>query len=417
MPPELRDAAEASTFKPPFAEFVALLALLMSMVALAIDAVLPAMSVIGQDFAVARGEELQWIVGILFAGLAFGQIFYGPFSDSFGRKPAIYLGLIIFLLGSLVSAFAETYEMMLVGRFIQGVGASGPKVVAVALVRDRYEGRAMARVMSFVMAVFIIMPAIAPSIGAGILMFADWRGIYEFFVLLSLIALFWFAVRQPETLNQERRIPLSFSRVWSNSKETLSHKVTRGYILGAGLIFGAFVSYLSTAQLLFKEVFQIDKAFPLYFAALALSVGFASFMNGRLVMRYGMKLLANRALITMFSSALLFLGILTLNGGEVSVWLFMLFGALIFGCIGLLFGNMNALAMEPLGHIAGVASSVIGSVTTFISMLVGMAFGQTYNGSLYPLFAAFTLLSLACWLVTHNIEHEPQAKTLQGEGP
>ena len=164
-------------FKPPFAEFIALLALLMSMVALAIDAVLPAMSIIGDDFSVQQAQDLQWIVGALFAGLAFGQIFYGPFSDRFGRKPAIYLGLVIFLLGSLVSAFAQSYEVMLVGRVIQGIGASGPKVVAVALVRDRYAGRSMARVMSFVMAVFIIMPAIAPSIGAVVLMVADWRGI------------------------------------------------------------------------------------------------------------------------------------------------------------------------------------------------------------------------------------------------
>lgn len=393
---------------PVSAEFIVLLALLMSMVALAIDAVLPAMSIIGHDFALQDAADLQWIVGVLFAGLAFGQILYGPLSDSYGRKPAIYLGLVVFLIGSLVSAFAHSYEMLLLGRFIQGVGVSGPKVVAVALVRDRYEGRAMARVMSFVMAVFIIMPAVAPSIGAAVLLVADWHGIFLFFVALALITLFWFGLRQPETLSAERRIPLSPGPVAAGIRETLSNRVTLGYIWGAGLIFGAFVSYLSTAQLLFKELFQVEQAFPFYFALLALSVGLASFINGRLVMRFGMKLLANVALCMMFFSSVSFLILLYLSGGQVSLALFMVFGALIFGCIGLLFGNMNALAMEPMGHIAGVASSVIGSVTTLISVVAGMAFGQTYNGTLYPLFSAFALFSLVAWLITRNLRYQPQ---------
>ena len=406
MTPHSSGEASASDFTPSFAEFIALLALLMSMVALAIDAVLPAMSAIGDDFAVKDVKDLQWIVVALFGGLAFGQIAYGPISDAVGRKPSIYLGLLIFLVGSLVSAFSSSYEMMLVGRFIQGIGVSGPKVVAVALVRDRYKGREMARVMSFVMAVFIIMPALAPSIGAGVLLIADWRGIYEFFIVLTLITLIWFAIRQPETLPADRRIPMSVAAIWHNTKEVLSHKVTLSYILGAGLIFGAFVSYLSTAQLLFKEIFQVDAAFPIYFAVLALSVGVASFMNGRLVVRYGMTLIANRALMMMFSCAVIFLAILSMMNGVVPLWLFMIFGALIFSCIGLLFGNMNALAMEPMGHIAGVASSVIGSATTFISMLMGMLFGQTYNGTLYPLFTAFAIFSFSAWLVTRKVQAE-----------
>jgi len=387
----------------PFGEFVALLALLMSLVAMAIDAVLPAMIQIGQAYQVENTNDLQLIVGVLFGGLAIGQVIYGPISDSAGRKIAIYLGLLTFLIGSFISAFADSYEMMLIGRFIQGVGVSGPKVVTVALVRDQFEGPAMARVMSFVMAVFIIMPAVAPSIGAGILHLMGWREIFGFFVLLTGLTCIWFAIRQPETLPKDKRIPLSLTTIWQGTKETMSHPVSRAYTLASGLIFGAFVSYLSTAQLLFKDIFQIDELFPLYFAGLALFVGIASLMNGRLVMKYGMQHLATLAMQGMMIFSGAFLLLLWLNDGEASLWLFMGFTALIFGCIGLLFGNMNALAMQPMGHIAGIASSIIGAVSTLVSIIFGGIIGQTYNQSLYPLFIAFALFAFGALLISRSV--------------
>lgn len=387
----------------PMGEFIALLALLMSLVALGIDAVLPAMTAIGESFQIENNNDLQLLVGVLFAGLAIGQVFYGPMSDSYGRKPAIYLGLLTFFIGSVVSALATSYEMMLVGRFIQGVGASGPKVVAVALVRDQLEGRAMARIMSFVMAVFIIVPALAPSLGAGILYLSGWREIFYSFMLLSGIAFIWFALRQHETLPREKRLPFSARTIWQGARETMTNSVARSYTIAAGLIFGAFVSYLSTSQLLFRDIFEIESLFPLYFAALALSIGAASLINGRLVMRYGMQLLATRAMQGMVLLSAGMVVVLLLNNGEVPLVIFMLVSALIFGCIGLLFGNMNAMAIEPLGHIAGVASSVIGSVSTLISVLFGGLIGQLYNQTLYPLFISFALLAVAALLVSHSV--------------
>ncbi|MBB1485999.1 multidrug effflux MFS transporter [Oceanospirillum sediminis] len=387
----------------PLGEFVALLALLMSLIALAIDAVLPAMTAIGESYQIENSNDLQLLVGVLFAGLAIGQIIYGPLSDSYGRKPAIYLGLITFFIGSLISALAESYETMLIGRFIQGLGTSGPKVVAVALVRDQFEGRAMARIMSFVMAVFIIMPALAPSIGAAILYLSSWHDIFYAFMLLSTIAFAWFAIRQQETLAPEKRLPFDLRTIIRGTKETLAHSVARSYTLASGLIFGAFVSYLSTSQLLFRDIFQIEAMFPFYFAALALSVGMASLINGRLVMKYGMSLLATRAMQAMAGLSAMVVALLLINGGELPLIVFMLASALIFGCIGLLFGNMNALAIEPLGHIAGVASSVIGALSTLVSVVFGGLIGQLYNQTLYPMFVSFALLALGALLVSRQV--------------
>lgn len=388
----------------PFGELIALLALLMSLVALAIDAVLPAIPAVGESLAVTNSNELQLMIAIVFLGLAIGQILYGPLSDSIGRKKAIYLGLITFFIGSAISVLSDSYEMMLWGRFIQGLGAAGPRVIAVALVRDQYEGRAMARVMSFVMAVFILMPALAPSIGAAILHLMGWHEIFGLFMLLALVAMAWFALRHPETLQPERRVPFSVGTIWKGTKETLSNKTSRAYIIAAGLIFGVFVAYLTTAQQLFKDLFQVDALFPFYFALLALSIGAASLMNGRLVMKYGMQRLANFAMKSMMALSVVFLCVLYSQQGQVPLWLFMGFTAATFACVGLLFGNMNALAMAPLGHIAGLASSVIGSATTFISMFCGALIGQTYNQTLYPLFIAFAALALGAYWVTRHVQ-------------
>lgn len=393
----------------PFGEFIALLALLMSLVALAIDAVLPAMLQVGQSLQVVEANQLQLMVGVVFLGLAIGQIFYGPLSDSIGRKKAIYLGLSIFCIGSAVSVVAESYELMLWGRFIQGLGAAATRVITVALVRDQYEGRAMARVMSFVMAVFILMPALAPSIGAAILYLFGWREIFGFFMLLSVVAFIWFAVRQPETLVPERRIPFSVQHVWQGVKETLGNKTSRAYIMAAGFIFGAFVVYLSTAQQMFYDLYQVDELFPFYFALLALSIGVSSLLNGRLVMKFGMQRLANFALRMMMLLSIAFLAVLYVLQGVVPLELFMAFTMAIFSCVGLLFGNMNALAMAPLGHIAGLASSVIGSATTFISMFFGILIGQAYNQTLYPLFMAFAVLALGAYWITRAVQVPDEA--------
>jgi len=379
---------------PPFAEFIVLMAMMMSLVALSIDTMLPALPDIGRDLGVGRANDNQLIVSLLFLGMAVGQIAYGPLSDSAGRKPAMFAGLGLFILGCLLSLFTRSFPFMLVGRVLQGVGVAGPRIVSVALIRDQYQGRAMARVLSFVMAVFIVVPVIAPALGQGILIVASWRAIFGLFLVLALTVAVWFAVRQPETLDWEKRIPFSAARIASGIGEVLSTRVALGYTLAAGLVFGAFIGYLSTAQQVFQQQYGLGRLFPFYFALLSLSLGASSLTNARLVLRFGMKRLCRWALGIMAGLSILFFVFSYAFGGKPPLWTLVGYFLVIFFCDGSLYGNMNALAMEPLGHIAGVGAAVVGALSTLISMAGGTAIGQAYDGTVLPLVIGFGALSL-----------------------
>ncbi|MCZ4282290.1 multidrug effflux MFS transporter [Kiloniella laminariae] len=400
----MKQAHEAQPMKA--GEFIPLMALLMSLVALSIDAILPALPLIGEDLGLANSNDAQLMVGVLFLGLAIGQIFFGPMSDSYGRKPAIYLGLVIFLAGSVISALATDYTLMLVGRFLQGIGASGPRTISIALIRDQYEGRAMARIMSFIMAVFILVPTIAPALGQMILQLAQWHSIFYSFCLLGTIALIWFALRQPETLSLENRSPFSRTHIWGSIKIILANRQSRSYMIAAGVVFGAFVGYLNSAQQIFQDIYFITDLFPLYFAVLALSIGIASFVNAKLVIKHGMRKLSQTALVAMTILALGFSLMVALTNSAPPLWGFMAYMITSFFCIGLLFSNFNALAMEPLGKIAGIASAVIGSVTTFICMAIGVTIGQIYNGTVLPLVSSFAILGLISLLIVFWVERK-----------
>ena len=380
--------------RPSFVEFVALMALMMSLVAMSTDVMLPALSEIGADLGAQSNNANQLVVTLLFLGLGVGQFFYGPLSDSIGRKPAIYLGYAVFIVGTLLSIVAVNFPMMLAGRFLQGMGVAGPRSVTLALVRDQYEGRAMAQVMSFIMVVFILVPIIAPMFGQVILLVGNWRLIFAALLTLGVVSLVWFALRQPETLLAARRVPLSATRIGRGLRQVFGNHVALGYTLMAGLILGAFQGYLSSAQQIFQFQYGLGMLFPLIFAVNALALGLASFTNGRLVMRYGMRALARLALLTLCALSVGFVGIAWVSGGQPPLWLFMGYLLLTFFCVGILFGNMNAMAMEPLGHIAGLGAAIVGSVSTLLATPLGMTIGQAYNGTVTPLVAGFAVLGL-----------------------
>ena len=389
----------------PFGEFVALMAFMTALVALSIDAMLPALPEIGTALGVEHANDAQLIVSVLFLGLAVGQMLYGPLSDSTGRKPAVYLGLGLFIVGCAVSMVASDLTVMLGGRFVQGLGLAGPRVVSVALIRDQFEGRSMARVMSFVMSVFIFVPTIAPALGQVILWLAPWRAIFATFLALGLGIAFWFGLRQPETLAPEARRPFSMGGALRAIREILGHRVAFGYTMAAGMVSAAFLGYLSSAQQIFQQLYGQGDLFPAYFGALALFIGGASFLNARWVMGLGMSYLSGRAVVVLTVWSALFYGLGTALGGQMPLWLFVVYQAGTLFCVGILFGNLNAQAMEPLGHIVGIGAAVVGSLVTFVSVPFGVWIGHAYDGTVLPLIAGFALCGAAAWAFMFRARH------------
>lgn len=382
---------------PPFGEFVSLMALMTSLVALSIDAMLPALSMIGTDLGVGSANAPQMVVTMLLVGMAVGQVVYGPISDSTGRKPPVYAGLAIFCVGSLLSLFARDFNHMLLGRFLQGLGVAGPRSVSIALIRDLHAGREMARVMSLIMSVFILVPIAAPILGQAVLMVASWRAIFGVFVLLAVGLVFWFGLRQPESLPTERRKPFALRTVVRAFGIVVRQRAAIGFTLTSGIFSGAFVGYLSCSQQIFQDTYGRGSSFAMWFALLAAAIGVAALVNGRLVMRLGMYALANLALRGLALLSTLFLVLVWASGGVPDFALFMVYMLLAFFCVGIVFGNINSLAMEPLGEVAGVGAAVVASLSLTISVALGAVVGMSYDGTVLPLvlgFAGSAALSL-----------------------
>ncbi len=398
-------------------EFVPLVALLISLVALATDAMLPALPAIGRDLEAPRRNDVQFVITAMFLGLGLGQMVFGPLSDRIGRRPAIHAGLVLFMAGCLMSILAPTFEAMIAGRVLQGFGAAGPRVVTMALVRDRYEGRRMARLLSFAMAVFILVPAVAPALGQGIQWLGGWRAIFATFVVMAAAAFAWFGLRQPETLPPARRRPLTPRAVGGGVLEVLRNRAALGYTLAIGFVFALFVAYLTSAQQVFQEAYRTGALFPAYFGVLALAIGGASLANGRLVMKHGMQRLTKLATMTIALVSAAAWALAFAFEGLPPLWLFIGYMLAVFLCIGLLFGNLNALAMEPLGHIAGVGSAVVASLSTFISLPLGAVVGLSFDGTIYPLLAAFAVFAAAAFAAIRWAEGTGGAQRGRGPSP
>jgi DHA1 family bicyclomycin/chloramphenicol resistance-like MFS transporter len=391
--------------RPPVSvEFILLVALLNAMVAMSIDTMLPAIGSIAQELGALDPNSRQFIITIFFAGMTVGTLIYGPWSDSLGRKPAIGIGLAFYALGSLICLFASSFPMILIGRFIQGFGASAPRIVSIAMVRDGQGGAAMARVMSFVMMVFMLVPMLAPSIGTLVLLVAGWRVIFLGFLVVGVVAGLWLWLRQEETLPHERRTALSPKSLLSAAGQVLGHPVAMGYTLGAGFIFGSFIIYLGTSQQIFAELYGQGAYFALWFALFAGGMAIAMMVNARLVMRYGMRRLSKLALRAFLVLSAVFSVVTLAFDGVPPLWALAVFLFIAFFCSGLLFGNFNAIAMEPMGRVAGMAAAISGALSSLIAILTGGYIGQLYNGTVIPLVAGFTGLGLITFALTEWAE-------------
>ncbi len=370
-------------------EFVPLMALATAIDALSIDAMLPALPDIGRDLGVTETTSLQLVIQLMFAGFAVGQLIGGPIADSFGRKAAFYLGLSVYLSGTLLAMLAPSYPLFLTGRVLQGLGASIPLIVLAALVRDQYEGAPMARIMSLIGGVFITVPILAPLLGQGILLIGHWRLIFVMFLVLAVLVTIWFGIRQPETLPREKRTPLRLSNYLGAFGEALTHRVATSFMVAEGFVFGAFLPYLASAQHIFQDIYGQGAAFVFFFSSNAAALGVAFFANSALVMRFGMQRLTGGAMLGVVVLAIGMLVLCLALGGQPPLALFSAYLMATFLGVGFVFGNLNALAMEPLGHIAGVGAAVLGTVSTVIGIAVGMLIGQAIEGTVLPLVIGF----------------------------
>ena len=389
-------------------EFIALMGMMFATIAFSIDSMLPALPEIAEELTPDAPNLAQLVLTSFVFGMGAGTLVTGPLSDAFGRKAVIYWGAGLYVIGAVMAYFAPTLELVLAARAIQGLGAAGPRIASMALVRDLYSGRQMARIMSFAMLVFMIFPAVAPMIGAGIIALAGWRSIFLAFVLFSALSIGWIGIRQPETLPAARRRPLSGAMLWAGMKEVLGHRQVMLSTLIQIMIFGILFATISSVQQVFDITYGRGDNFPFWFAGIAVFSALPPLVNATLVVRLGMRPLIRRALMGQITvSALAGLVFLTMGtGAGWTFWVFLVWTAGQFAATGFTIGNLNALALEPMGHIAGMTSSVMGAVATVGGAVIGAVIGQLFNGTPTPLVLSVLVVAGASLALATRLPRE-----------
>ncbi|WP_375172891.1 MFS transporter [Pseudooceanicola sp.] len=378
-------------------EFVAIMAMMVATVAFSIDSMLPAMPEIAADLTPDAPNRAQLILTAFIIGMGVGTLFTGPLSDTFGRKTIINLGAALYILGATLAWAAPTMELMVVARVMQGIGAAGPRVVSLAIVRDLYAGREMARIMSFVMVVFTIVPALAPFLGELVIGIGGWRSIFISFIVFATVSNLWMNGRLDESLPRADRRPFRLAALWLALKEMMALPMVRGSIFVQVIIFSLMFTSISLIQPTFDLIFGRAAQFAIFFFVIGIFCATSSMVNAAFVIRYGMRAICTLALaVTTLATALILA--LTLLGveGEVYFWCFVVWQTVVFYQMGLTVGNLNALAMEPIGHIAGLGASVMGAIATVTGGIIATVIAQTFDGTTLPqIIGTLALLVLA----------------------
>jgi len=375
-------------------EFIALMAAMAALDAFSIDAMLPALEQIGSELGVSVANHRQYVITFLFLGFSIGVLVYGFVADRFGRRLPAMAGFCIYLGGSLLCITADSFNVLLFGRVLQGLGAAGPYVLSVAIVRDLYQGRDMAQILSLIMMVFIGIPMIAPMIGQGVLEIAGWRTIFTVMFLYGGATLTWFWLRQAETLDPANCQSLSAATILQSVKEVLTHRQSLTYLMALAAVFGSFIAYLSTAQQVFQGIYQLGRYFPVVFASLASMFGIASWFNARWVHDVGSRKLVHYALLSIVLASVIFCLLPTGPSTSPPLWSFVLYMMVIMAGFAFLFGNITSLALEPMGHIAGAASSLVNSLSTAAAIALATLIGSRMDGNIYPIVVGFGVLCL-----------------------
>ncbi|MDB3875524.1 multidrug effflux MFS transporter [Amylibacter sp.] len=377
-------------------EFVALIAFLFSLIAIGTDMMLPALGIIAVDLKLQTENHAQLIITVFLLGTGLGQLISGPISDTYGRKIVLCTGISLFILASIAAIITSDFLMLLIARFIQGLGISAPRSAGTAMVRDLYNGRKLARVISLAMMIFVLAPAIAPLLGQFLMISFGWRSIFTACTVAGLIAFVWLVIRQEETLIVKNRQPFLISNLMQGYKTTFTNKRVIISTLVQALVLGGLFSYIASAPQIFSEWLNVESKFPLYFCGIALFSALSNILNATLVEKLGMWFLSTCAIGFNMIFSIIILSIYYLELIPIFLYLpvFTMWSCVLLFTMAMSVGNLMALAMEPVGHIAGLASSIIGSTSTLISITIAILIGMLFNGTGLPLITGVTILAI-----------------------
>lgn len=387
---------------PGRVEFIILISGIMMIVAFAIDSMLPSLPAIGHGLGVSDATRWPLVISSFLLGFAGGQLFVGTLSDAYGRRGLMLWSLFGFAAASLAAALAPTFDHLLIARVVQGVFAAGARVIVTSTVRDRFEGREMAQVMSLSSMIFMAAPVIAPAMGQAILLVGPWRWVFGALALIGLATWIWVLWRLPETLAEENKTPIERDSVLASARTVLTDRMSVGYSVANAMLSCAIFGFLMSVQQIFDTTFGRPELLPTGFAIMAGGMAVTSLLNAAVVKRYGMRLIGHGALFFLTAVAAIHAA-LSLTGHE-SLESFIALQMLMMMAFSFVAGNFGAMAMENMGKVAGMASSLQGSLGNLLGTVLGTVIGQAYDGTTAPLYIGFTVAGVVALIAVYVTE-------------